>query len=160
MAFGIRFIKALVKKFMTNLAHPKVEDTVPDIENNPTKHPLIWIKEHIQQLKEINPRFPWVVYLMGAAAIIVICLELYVTVVEYIHGEDPNVKVATEMARRRASKRKKDINSRNMTPLKEETIPRVKKVPRVDLGEFLTDLYRDGITVKRMKDQNGNSPKN
>ena len=93
-------------------------------------------KEHIQQLKEINPRFPWVVYLMGAAAIIVICLELYVTVVEYIHGEDPNVKVATEMARRRASKRKKDINSRNMTPSKEETIPR-EEGPKSRLGRIL-----------------------
>lgn len=159
MVLGIRLIKSIVKKIGARRA---VKEVVAEHGSDLVEHPLIWIKEHIEQLGEINPRFPWLVYIMGAAAVIIVCVELYVTILEYMHGDDPEVQEAKQAARRRATKRKSNLAQRAKDALQAGvdviSSPMRKKVPKVDLGGFLTELYREGITVKRVKGQDGNSP--
>lgn len=127
------------------------------------------LAESFQKISEVNPKFPLLVYIMGGAAVLVVIAELYVTLLEYWHGDTPEYQdaVAARRARRRTSlgEKAREMVESVVGTVKDAVIrspsnspSRRKKAPRVDLGQFLTDLHNHGITVKRVKGPDGASP--
>jgi hypothetical protein len=131
------------------------------------------VGEVFKEMSSYNPKFPKVIYILAAVAALIVIVELYVTIMEYAHGNTKEYQDAQDAKRRLMEKNKKkkrrisiadqakdafQSTVEALTDAAAGTRGKKKKVPKVDLEQFLYDLNSHGITVKRIKNADGQSP--
>jgi hypothetical protein len=146
------------------------------MEREPEVHvsesPMIIIQQQIHEyrisfgewfvrMEEINPRFPKIFIGLAVVAFVIICVEIYVTLIEHFHGETEEYK-STRSKMREAKRATKSISLATRAKLaakalQERELPGSKEYAEreanIDLEKFLVDLHIHGLRVKRVKGQ-------